>query len=114
MGLLINVYRTGERDCTNNGISSKSDVLLLVNVEGPTKEDNYKGKLAYLTKGALPGIARIVPACWAEIGEYIPVPEWTMMGGNYGATSDSRFRAAVEQITGSPFYGAVPIHDRIE
>ena len=114
MGLLIDVYRSGWYDCTNKGISEKNDTLLLVNVEGPFDPENHKGKLAFLKQGVFPGTAVIVPACWAEIGEYIPVPEWTMMGGNYGGTSDSRFTKAVEKITGHPFYGALPIHDRIE
>ena len=37
-----------------------------------------------------------------------------MMGGAYVATSDSRFTAAVEEITGVRFYGAVAFHDRYE
>ena len=37
-----------------------------------------------------------------------------MFGGNYGATSDSRFSEKVEEMMGSSFYGAVPIHDRVE
>ena len=37
-----------------------------------------------------------------------------MMGGNYAATSDSRFSDKVEQMLGHHFYGAVPIHDRVE
>ena len=39
---------------------------------------------------------------------------WTMMGGHYGATSDSRFSDAVEEMMGTPFYGALAIHDRVE
>lgn len=37
-----------------------------------------------------------------------------MMGGNYGATSDSRFGRKIEEILGHKFYGALPIHDRFE
>jgi len=37
-----------------------------------------------------------------------------MFGGNYAATSDSRFGEAIEKLTGQDFYGAVPIHDRKE
>ena len=37
-----------------------------------------------------------------------------MMGGNYAATSDSRFGEAVRKRIGPNFYGAVPIHDRFE
>ena len=38
----------------------------------------------------------------------------TMMGGNYAATSDSRFSDAIAARLGHNFYGAVPIHDRVE
>jgi hypothetical protein len=38
----------------------------------------------------------------------------TMMGGNYAATSDSRFSDKIEEMLGVHFYGAVPIHDRVE
>jgi hypothetical protein len=37
-----------------------------------------------------------------------------MMGGNYAATSDSRFSDKIEEMLGHGFYGAVPIHDRVE
>ena len=36
------------------------------------------------------------------------------MGGNYAATSDSRFSDKIEQMLGHHFYGAIPIHDRVE
>jgi hypothetical protein len=52
------------------------------------------------------GTARLVPLeCEGK---------WTMFGGCFGHTSDSRFTAAVRAIVGFPFYGAVPIHDRVE
>ena len=38
----------------------------------------------------------------------------TMFGGNFAATSDSRFYEAIEKMLGHNFYGAIPIHDRIE
>ena len=38
----------------------------------------------------------------------------SMMGGNYAATSDSRFSDKIEQMLGHHFYGAIPIHDRVE
>ena len=37
-----------------------------------------------------------------------------MMGGNYGSTSDSRFKDKLEEMLGERFYGAVAIHDRVE
>ena len=38
----------------------------------------------------------------------------TMMGGNYVTTSDSRFSDVIAARLGHNFYGAVPIHDRVE
>jgi hypothetical protein len=67
-----------------------------------------------LVKGNGNGLVKIVPAFLDEKKKYSPAPGWHMMGGNYAATSDSRFHRAVEKITGSASYGAVPIHDRCE
>ena len=37
-----------------------------------------------------------------------------MAGGNYASTSDGRLSRAVEEMTGSNFFGALPLHDRYE
>jgi hypothetical protein len=37
-----------------------------------------------------------------------------MFGGCYVATSDSRFSRKIENLLGFPYYGAVPLHDRVE
>jgi hypothetical protein len=37
-----------------------------------------------------------------------------MDGGNFAATSDSRFNEACRKLLGHDFYGAVAIHDRVE
>jgi hypothetical protein len=37
-----------------------------------------------------------------------------MFGGNFGYSSDSRWSEAVRELTGSPHYGAVAIHDRYD
>lgn len=114
MGLNISVYRDAgnDGDCSLGGISSKHTTLCVVNISGPNVPgpNNPPVKLVH---GNLPGTLKIVPAvplaenCWRELGG-------TMMGGNYGATSDSRFSAACDSILGHRFYGAVAIHDRIE
>ena len=39
---------------------------------------------------------------------------WTMFGGNYATTSDSRFSELCEELLGTNFYGAVAVHDRVE
>lgn len=113
MGLLVDVYRSNLGDCTLRGISSKATSLCLVNVDGPFQPDHHT-PAAMLVKGNGPKLVKIVPAEWLDIGEWVPTGRWVMMGGNYAATVDSRFHRAVEKITGSSSYGAVPIHDRIE
>lgn len=112
MGLIISVYRNPDGDFTKGGISSKSTELYLENVHGPSTGNGRP--VAYLVKGNISGTAKIVPAEMTDDGKVQPTNQWTMMGGNYGATSDSRFSEAVERIIGHKFYGAVPIHDRIE
>jgi hypothetical protein len=117
MGLHITVLRGSRNgrviDYTMDGISSKADSLYLVNVDGPCEPDDT-APAALLIAGALPGTLKIVPATKGLDGSYVRVPGWFMMGGNYGATSDSRFSEACENILGYRFYGAVAIHDRNE
>lgn len=114
MGLIVDVFKCKDMpDCTNKGISNRFDRLCLVNVEGPFTP-NAQTPAAMLVKGNGLGLVKIVPAEYLEIGEYVPTGKWVMMGGNYAATSDSRFHRAVERLTGGQSYGAVPIHDRIE
>jgi|TARA_B100001094_G_C17857891_1_gene635941 hypothetical protein len=106
MGLNISVYSNSDTyDCTLNGVTSRYDQLCVVNVEGPDSP-SATAPAVNLVKGNLPGIAKIVPE---EAGK-----KWVMFGGNYAATSDSRFTQAVEKITGNPHSGAVPVHDRVE
>lgn len=106
MGLIVSVYRdaSSNYDCTNNGASSRFTKLTLVNVDGPF-EPSEDAPAAKLCKGPINSV-NIVPV---EVEG-----KWTMFGGNYAATSDSRFSDAVSRILGFPFYGAVGIHDRVE
>lgn len=114
MGLTVSVYKFPLGDCTNGGISGGAvKDLCLVNVEGPSKPQRDV-PAALLVPGNGRGLVKIVPAALGGDGRWAPVTGWTMMGGNYAATSDSRFHEAVQLITGHPSYGAVPIHDRIE
>lgn len=108
MGLLVNVYKSGNYDCTNGGVSSRNiKGLCLTNVDGPFDPcDEYPAaKLVKQTFGFGSSV-KVIP----EEAE----GKQTMMGGNYAATSDSRFSQAVEAMLGNHFYGAVPIHDRVE
>lgn len=116
MGLLIYVYREpGAQDCTNRGISSRYTRLCLMNASGPfePREDCPPVLLESHVRGCL----RIVPAvCVLRGGSrtYVRMPGSWMMGGNFAATSDSRFSDACERLLGHRFYGAVSIHDRQE
>lgn len=113
MALLVEIYKFPLGDCTNHGISSSAKSLCLVNVDGPG-EPSVCHPAAFIVYGNLPGTVKIIPAVKTEGGNWALTTEWCMMGGNYAATSDSRFHDAVRAITGGASYGAVPIHDRIE
>tara|TARA_R100001443_G_C3295339_1_gene163879 strand:+ start:341 stop:703 length:363 start_codon:yes stop_codon:yes gene_type:complete len=111
MGLHVGIYRdTSFSDCTNNGVTSEFREfkgLCLTNVDGPFKPDkDYPG--AKLEK---------VTTRWGSHVRIVPDElqgKHSMMGGNYAATSDSRFREAIEKLLGHNFYGALPVHDRTE
>jgi hypothetical protein len=107
MGMIVSVYtdKGSDYDCTCNGVTNRFDRLCVVNVEGPF-EPSDSCPAVTLEAGALDGIAVLRPV---EAGS-----NWTMFGGNYASTSDSRFSRAVEFICGHRFYGAVAVHDRIE
>jgi hypothetical protein len=106
MGLIVDIYRSTARtvDCTNGGPSSKFTTFCLTNVDGPF-EPRPDCPAAKLVKNAL-GTVKIVPESLEG--------KWTMFGGNYAATSDSRLGEAVEAILGHRLYGAIAVHDRVE
>lgn len=102
----INVYRnTRGYDCTNGGVSSKYDSLLLLCEDGWVEVDENN-----LPENAVKVVRRHV--CGDEIVCIQPckpaVGVGYMFGGNYAASSDGRFRDLVG------IYGAVAIHDRDE
>jgi len=105
--LPVSVYRNADgTDCTNDGVSSRFRALLIVCPDGfiDVDENNPPENLCKVVKRHLFG---------RDIYHVEPVSRPTgagwMMGGNYAATSDSRFgRLCGEQ------YGALAIHDRQE
>ena len=110
MGLLVSVYKdaSSNYDCTNGGVSSRNiKGLCLTNVDGPFDPcDEYPAaKLVKQTFGFGSSV-KVIP----EEAE----GKQTMMGGNYAATSDSRFSDKIEQMLGHHFYCFFPIHDRVE
>jgi len=106
MGLLVNVYKSADgTDCSNRGISSRFDTLCVVNVPGPF-EPTEKYPAVELEVGAHNSI-HLTPV------ESINAGEWTMAGGNYAGTCDSRFAEAVESMCGYR-HSMISIHDRVE
>ena len=109
MGLLVSIYRD-ESDCTNDGVTSPKRGyrgLCLTNVDGPFDPDSEYPA------------AKLVKNEYTHGDTVVVVPEevedkWSMDGGNYAATSDSRFNEAIEKMLGHNFYGALPVHDRVE
>lgn len=102
--LTIFVFRNGNTDCTNGGISSKRDMLtMVVYADGETPNP---------ADGDLMLVRRVL---WGKRYDYLsPITEvekgnvgW-MMGGNFGYTSDSRFEEYTESAQ------PLPIHDRQE
>jgi hypothetical protein len=107
MGVLVNIYRAG-RDCTNGGESSFAKGFCVVNAEGPFEPSERYPAAELVVAEPMAGrkILRLVPESAKE--------KWTMFGGNYAATSDSRFGELCKKLLGTNFYGAVAIHDRVE
>jgi len=107
MGLLLNVYKNTEMrsDCTNNGVSANFSTLCVVNVEGPF-EASEAWPAVYLQSGPNNSI-HLIPMSLKDSGK------WTMAGGNFAGTCDSRFSEAVEDICGYR-HSMISIHDRVE
>ena len=119
MGLIANVYRQVDRqladgtavmlDCTNHGWSRRFNEVCVVNVEGTFKPSNMNPAVL-LIDGPGPAPNPII-----VLQEHYADKKWTMFGGNFLYTSDSRFGKAVNEILGGYFAGmAIRIHDRIE
>ena len=99
--LPVDVYRSAGSDCSLNGVTSIEGVKLVVPcADGHITEDNV-ADFGYtkLVAGEKGGRINFVPENTEN--------RWTMFGGNFVYTSDSRFSRA---------YGSAPVHvhDRIE
>ena len=103
----ISVYHNSlYGDCTNNGISSRHNELLCICEDGfkTVDLDNPPENLVKVVRREICGQVVYHVEPYAE-----PVGAGWMMGGNYAATSDSRFSRLI-----GGMYGAVAIHDRQE
>lgn len=120
----INVYKWHLGDCTNNGISERNNTLLIVGqVDSITKEfktfDKNLGlphKVHFNNEEELnaDNLCLLVKReLFGENADYIVglkdylSGKWTMMGGNFGYSCDSRYRQTINNLP-------LPIHDRIE
>jgi hypothetical protein len=116
MGIHVSVYRQvpygndflDNMDTTAGGESSKYKGFCVTNAEGPFDPcDEYPAAELVMAE----------PIGGRKILRLIPESakgKWTMFGGNYAGTSDSRFSRLCDQLLGGTFYGAVAIHDRVE
>lgn len=113
MGLILDVYRAVRGpDCSNGGPSGYLKELTVINCSGPFDPNDERP--AVMLESHVPGCVRLVLV--GEDGKALKLAgeSGPMFGGNYGATSDSRFNEKIAQLLGHRFYGAVPIHDRYE
>lgn len=119
MGMLAYVHRQVDsqnadgtavmQDCTNNGWSSRFNVVCVVNVEGPF-DPSDKHPAVKLIDGPGPDPNPIIVSVDDQENN-----RWTMFGGNFLYSSDTRFGKAVDEIIGRRIAGvAIRIHDRVE
>lgn len=123
-GLTLNVYRSADRsadgtDCTNNGYTARFTQLTLVGIKDQTKDGGNatvmplnKDSQVFAPTANRPAVILVKRrVAGRDIWSLVPHGfggQWFMAGGNYAATSDSRFG----DITG--IYGAIAVHDRVE
>jgi hypothetical protein len=109
-GIRMDIYRSAKMpDCSNGGISGRVHEVTLILPEGGPFEPTADAP-AIILENHVRSALRAVEC--DEDGERLT--GWSMMGGCYVATSDSRFGDECERLLGYRFYGAVPLHDRFE
>ena len=121
MGLHVNIYKQdrtdswlGDVDCTNGGMSSKVKGFTVTNCNGPFEPcEDYPAAQILKQKFGFGCSLKLVPEVELE------KESWTMFGGNFASTSDSRFgeacRKSMGDDAGNVFsFGPLQIHDRVE
>lgn len=109
-GLTLEVFR-GRFEATNGGLSSGVTEITVVGLgKGSEMFAPDSRAPAFRLESHVPGCLRLVPVDDPRAGNCAG----PMFGGNYAATSDSRFSKVCERLLGHRFYGAVAIHDRYE
>lgn len=107
-GLRAEIFRWSLGDCSRNGISSRVQTVTIVsddpNAEGQVFEpDADAPAVRVVRRKVFPGENEYVHLVPVEAGK-----EWTMHGGTYVYSSDSRFF----ELVGVRY--PVALHDRIE
>ena len=104
MGMLAHVYDSPLGNCSNRGLSSKFKKVCIVNVEGP-----------FDPAPDLPAVKLVKRSYGNIVCEPVDLAgKWTMFGGAYVTTSDSRFHEAVRELSGYAHGFPVALHDRVE
>jgi len=112
MGIHVNIYKSGDYDCTIGGESSYAKGFTVTNCEGPFEPcENYPAAKIVKQKFGFGCSLKLVPESKKR--------QVAMFGGNFASTSDSRFGEACREIMGEDIgnvysLGPVPIHDRVE
>ncbi|MFF0818402.1 hypothetical protein ACFYVR_25130 [Rhodococcus sp. NPDC003318] len=135
LGLSLSVLRDAAgSDCTLGGITSRAARLVLVGVLDSTHA--HAADVAPMPEcsrvvapeAGRPAVAievrrrpfddgrfaHLVPVQWDESAHrYARADGWSMAGGNYATTSDSRFGELIERVVGHRI-PALAVHDRVE
>lgn len=100
-GLPVEVYKSGDGDCSNGGISSERNRLYIIGKGFPFMPKDIRECVKLESKEV---------GCVSYVNAkplYFP-KRWYMMGGNFIYTTDSRF----SEMTGIRY--PIPVHDRYE
>jgi len=104
----LNVYKHMGSTCSNRGVTEFYDELLLICDWGPFEADECEENLVVMQVREIAGekFAELVPLALKD--------RWTMPGGAFAGTSDSRFARMAMEATGYPCRGVLPVFDRLE
>ena len=107
MGMIAYVYNSPLGNCSNGGLSATAKQVCIVNVDGP-----------FDPADDMPAVKLIKRE---RVGNVVCVPvdlddgkTWSMFGGAFIHTSDSRFGEAVRKLSGYDHGFPVALHDRVE
>lgn len=104
MGFLGDIYDWSLGNCSNDGISAKHTQVCVINVDGPFEPSQDA-----------PAVRLIKRSTGNLVCEPVGLEDrWTMFGGAFVYTGDSRFTEAVQRLSGYNHAFPVALHDRVE